>query len=117
MRVQYLTSHTLIFRTHSSSRYSVAALVGALELDERLVDLSIQAPLDLALESIQKSIDKGPTIIAHSVMSTQTDRVYREVKELSEDMLAIIDKAGLYVDEEIHDIGVSHTLYKCKIKA
>ena len=84
MRVQYLTSHTLIFRTHSSSRYSVAALVGALELDERLVDLSIQAPLDLALESIQKSIDKGPTIIAHSVMSTQTDRVYREVKELRE---------------------------------
>ncbi|WP_461638051.1 methyltransferase [Labilibaculum euxinus] len=35
----------------------------------------------------------------------------------SEDMLAIIDNAGLYVAEEIHDIGVSHTLYKCKIKA
>ena len=84
MRVQHLTSHTFIFRTHSSSRYSVAALVGSLELDERLVDVSIKAPLDLELESIQKSIDKGPTIIAHSVMSTQTDRIYREVKELRE---------------------------------
>lgn len=34
----------------------------------------------------------------------------------SEDMLAIIDKAGLYVDEEIHDIGISHSLYQCKIR-
>jgi hypothetical protein len=34
----------------------------------------------------------------------------------SEDMLAIIDNAGLYVNEEIHDIGVSHSLYICKIK-
>jgi len=34
----------------------------------------------------------------------------------SDDMLAIIDQAGLYVDEEIFDIGVSHTLYICKIK-
>ncbi|MHA1136900.1 MAG: TIGR04013 family B12-binding domain/radical SAM domain-containing protein [Candidatus Thorarchaeota archaeon] len=79
-----MSSHSLIFRTHSSSRYSVAALVGALEFDERLVDLSIIAPLDQSLESIQKSIDQGPTIIAHSVMSTQTDRIYREVKELRE---------------------------------
>ena len=34
----------------------------------------------------------------------------------SGDMLAIINKAGLYVNEEIHDIGVSHSLYICKIK-
>ena len=34
----------------------------------------------------------------------------------SEDMLALIDQAGLYVDEQIHDIGVSHSLYICKIK-
>lgn len=34
----------------------------------------------------------------------------------SEDMLAIIDRAGLYVETEIHDIGVSHSLYKCKVK-
>jgi B12-binding domain/radical SAM domain protein len=82
MRVQHLTSHSLIFRTHSSSRYSVAALIGSLELDERLVDLNIQAPLDSSLKSIQKSIANGPTIVAHSIMSTQTDRVYREVKKI-----------------------------------
>jgi ubiquinone/menaquinone biosynthesis C-methylase UbiE len=34
----------------------------------------------------------------------------------SEDMLAIIERAGLYVDEEVHDIGVSHSLYICKTK-
>ena len=34
----------------------------------------------------------------------------------SEDMLSIIDKAGLFIDKEIHDIGVSHSLYICKIK-
>jgi len=82
VRVQLLSSHSLIFRTHSSSRYSVAALVGFLELDHRLVDLDIQAPLDLSLKSIQKAIERGPTIIAQSVMSTQTKRVYGEVKEI-----------------------------------
>ena len=82
MRVHLLSSHSLIFRTHSSSRYSVAALVGALELDHRLVDLDIQAPLDLSMKSIQKAIERGPTIIAQSVMSTQTERVYKEVREI-----------------------------------
>ena len=56
MRVHLLSPHSLIFRTHSSSRYSVAALVGALEIDQRLLDLDIQAPLDLSLNSIQKAI-------------------------------------------------------------
>jgi len=56
--------------------------VGFLELDHRLVDLDIQAPLDLSLKSIQKAIERGPTIIAQSVMSTQTERVYGEVKEI-----------------------------------
>ena len=32
----------------------------------------------------RQSIDAGPTIIAHSVMSTQTERVYKEVKEIRE---------------------------------
>ncbi|MHA2047584.1 MAG: TIGR04013 family B12-binding domain/radical SAM domain-containing protein [Candidatus Thorarchaeota archaeon] len=50
--MQQLSTHSLIFRAHSSSRYSVAALV--------------------------------PTFLAHSVMSTQTDRVYGEVKEIRE---------------------------------
>lgn len=34
----------------------------------------------------------------------------------SEDMLKLIDKAGLFVEESYEDIGVSHTLFKCKIK-
>ena len=84
MRVQQLVSHSLIFRTHSSSRYSVAALIGALELDERLVELDIQAPLDLSLKSIQNATEKGHTMIAHSVMSTQTERVYGEVQKIRE---------------------------------
>jgi len=82
VRVHLLSSHSLIFRTHSSSRYSVAALVGALELDHRLVDLDIQAPLDLSLKSIRKTMKSGPTIIAQSLMSTQTKRVYEEVREI-----------------------------------
>jgi B12-binding domain/radical SAM domain protein len=57
-------------------------LIGVLELDERLSDLSIQAPLKLELHSVQEAIDRGPTIIAHSIMSTQTKRVYEEVKKI-----------------------------------
>ncbi|MEI7596272.1 MAG: class I SAM-dependent methyltransferase [Bacteroidota bacterium] len=34
----------------------------------------------------------------------------------SDDMLKLIEKAGLYVDESIENIGVSHTMFKCKIK-
>ncbi len=34
----------------------------------------------------------------------------------SEDMLKLIEKAGLHVEESFENIGVSHTLYKCKIK-
>ncbi len=32
----------------------------------------------------------------------------------SEDMLKLIDKAGLYLEESFEDIGVSHTLFKCR---
>jgi hypothetical protein len=34
----------------------------------------------------------------------------------SNDMISLIEKAGLYIDEVFEDIGVSHTLFKCKIK-
>ncbi|MCK4663947.1 MAG: methyltransferase domain-containing protein [Bacteroidales bacterium] len=34
----------------------------------------------------------------------------------TEDMLKLIEKAGLFVEKEFNDIGVSHTLYKCKKK-
>jgi SAM-dependent methyltransferase len=33
----------------------------------------------------------------------------------SQDMLALIEKSGMVVAESFEDIGVSHTLYKCKI--
>ena len=34
----------------------------------------------------------------------------------SDDMLRLIEQSGLYVDESFEDIGVSHTLFKCKVK-
>lgn len=34
----------------------------------------------------------------------------------SRDMLRLIEEAGLYVEEAFEDVGVSHTLYKCKVK-
>jgi len=34
----------------------------------------------------------------------------------SDDMAKLIDKSGLYIDEVIENIGVSHTLFKCKKK-
>jgi B12-binding domain/radical SAM domain protein len=80
--VQYLFTHSLLFRTHPSSRYSVAALIGALEADLRLSELEIRAPATLTTNDIQTSVEKGPTIIAHSVMSTQTHRIYEEIRRI-----------------------------------
>ena len=77
-------SHTLIFRAHSSSRYSLAALVGVVETDHRLTELAIEAPIEVSSRLVQKSVEKGPTILAHSVMSTQTDRIYKEVRDVRE---------------------------------
>ncbi len=34
----------------------------------------------------------------------------------SRDMIKLLDKAGLYVDQSFEDIGVSHTLFKCMKK-
>lgn len=34
----------------------------------------------------------------------------------SDDMKALLDKAGLYIEEVIEDVGVSHTLFRCKKK-
>jgi B12-binding domain/radical SAM domain protein len=82
--VQHLYTHSLLFRTHPSSRYSVAALIGALETDSRLLELEIKAPVTLTNNDIQTSLEKGPTIIAHSVMSTQTKRIYEEIKCIRE---------------------------------
>jgi B12-binding domain/radical SAM domain protein len=82
--VHQLHPHTLLISTHSSSRYSVAALIGALETDPRLLDLEIKAPLTLTIDDIRKSVERGPTIIAQSVMSTQTKRVFEEVRRIRE---------------------------------
>ena len=82
--MQQVDSHTLIFRAHSSSRYSLAALVGVIETDHRLTEIAIEAPIEVSMNTIQKSVAKGPTILAHSVMSTQTDRIYKEVREVRE---------------------------------
>ncbi|MFX1484989.1 MAG: TIGR04013 family B12-binding domain/radical SAM domain-containing protein, partial [Promethearchaeota archaeon] len=74
-----MLSHTLIFRAHSSSRYSIAALMGAIETDHRLVELDVKAPIAFSMRELRECVERGPTILAHSVMSTQTERVYREV--------------------------------------
>ena len=83
--MQQVASHTLIFRAHSSSRYSLAALVGVIETDQRFLDLTVEAPIEVSMNTFRKSVSKGPTILAHSVMSTQTDRVYKEVREVREE--------------------------------
>ncbi len=75
-------SYTLVFRAHSSSRYSVAALLGAIEIDERLQDLEIKAPVHDYRETIRKAERRGEVIVAFSVISTQIERVRREVAEL-----------------------------------
>ncbi len=82
MRVHYLAPHHLIFRAHSSSRYSVAALLGSIETDHRLTELEVSAPLDLSDSLIQRQIERGPVIIAQSVMSTQIDRVFLETRKI-----------------------------------
>ncbi len=58
--------------------------MGVVEKDHRLASLSIKAPIEHSLKSIQKSVEQGPTILAHSVMSTQTERVYKEIREMRE---------------------------------
>jgi B12-binding domain/radical SAM domain protein len=72
----------LIFRTHPSSRYSVAALLGSIETDHRLTDLEVSAPIELSDGIIQKKVERGHVIIAQSVMSTQMDRVFQEVGKI-----------------------------------
>ncbi|MFQ5833563.1 MAG: TIGR04013 family B12-binding domain/radical SAM domain-containing protein [Candidatus Thorarchaeota archaeon] len=85
--------HQLIFRAHSSSRYSVAALLGAVEMDSRLTELQVSAPLEISAGMIQKAIEKGPVMVAQSVMSTQTERVFdesRSVKKQFGDSVTLI---------------------------
>ena len=78
--MQCLGIHKLIFRAHPTSSYSVASLLGAIETDSRLVELNVSAPIKLTETIVESAIEKGPIVIAHSVMSTQFDRVLHEVR-------------------------------------
>ncbi len=81
-RVYDLDVRTLIFRFHTQSRYSVAALVGAAEIDPRLSELEIIAPFELTDDIVRTKLARGGVVIAHSVMSTQTDRVLQECRHI-----------------------------------
>ncbi len=72
----------MVFRTHSVSRYSVAALLGAAETDTRLIDLEVTAPLELSVSSLEKQLEQKRVILAYSVMSTQAKIVYEEIHRI-----------------------------------
>ncbi|MFX1415565.1 MAG: cobalamin-dependent protein, partial [Promethearchaeota archaeon] len=50
-------------------------------MDSRLTGLELSAPLEISDGFIRKATEKGPVIVAHSVMSTQTNRVFHESKK------------------------------------
>ncbi len=84
MRVYSLGIQSLVFRAHTSSRYSVAALLGSIETDPRLHSLQIHAPLDLPDSLLSTELKMGNVVLAHSVMSTQIDRIHHEVRGIRE---------------------------------
>jgi len=51
------------------------------------------------------------TSIYFTAMANGNSRMYH-----SKDMLSLISQAGLFVDEGIDDIGLGHTLLRCKLK-
>lgn len=79
-----MTTHTLILDAHTSSRYSIAALLGAIEIDRRLLDLNVEVPTRLSENMVKRLLRRGPVILAYSVMSTQIERVYCEIRRLRE---------------------------------
>jgi len=72
----------------------LAALVGAIEADCRLSELAVEAPTKISAKTIQKSVEKGCTIIAHSVISTQTNRIYGEIRDVRERFGASVTIVG-----------------------
>ncbi|MGQ4870561.1 MAG: TIGR04013 family B12-binding domain/radical SAM domain-containing protein [Candidatus Thorarchaeota archaeon] len=82
MRVRDLAIETLVFRFHQQSRYSVAALLGAVEVDPHLVDLRVLVPSEIPDNLIREELQSGNVAIAYSVMSTQLQRVEYEVRHL-----------------------------------
>ncbi len=51
-------------------------------MDSRLAELQVSAPFQLSDSTIRRTVDKGPVLLAQSVMSTQTERVFRESKRI-----------------------------------
>ncbi len=51
------------------------------------------------------------TSLYFTAMANGNSRMYH-----SKDMLKLISQAGLYVDEDIDNIGLGHTLLRCKLK-
>ncbi|HDD67107.1 MAG TPA: hypothetical protein ENG31_00610, partial [Candidatus Thorarchaeota archaeon] len=82
MRVRDLAIETLVFRFHQQSRYSVAALLGAVEVDPHLVGLRVLVPSEVPDNLIREELQSGNVAIAYSVMSTQLQRVEYEVRHL-----------------------------------
>jgi B12-binding domain/radical SAM domain protein len=82
--VSILSSHSLVFRTYNSSRYSVAALIGAIEVDERLRELEVTAPLNLSLNALEKLTKTKQVTLAYSILSTQREPIYNEVLKVRE---------------------------------
>ncbi|MHA1961747.1 MAG: TIGR04013 family B12-binding domain/radical SAM domain-containing protein [Candidatus Thorarchaeota archaeon] len=76
---------SLVFRAHSTSRYSVAALLGAIQSDSRLSELVLEAPLRNFEDTVSKCSKTGRTAVAFSVMSTQEGRIREEVRRLRVD--------------------------------
>lgn len=73
---------TLIFRFYQQSRYSIAALLGAIETDPRLDSLNVLVPSEAPERSIQTWLKYGPVTVAYSVMSTQAGRIIEEAKNI-----------------------------------
>jgi len=84
VRVQSLEIHSLVFRAHTSSRYSLAALLGSIETDPRLEILRIFAPVDSVEKKLEEELEQGKVVLAHSVMSTQLDRVRSEIRNVKD---------------------------------
>jgi hypothetical protein len=51
------------------------------------------------------------TSLYFTCMANGNSRMYH-----SDDMRKLVEKAGLFIEQEFGDIGVSHTLFKCKRK-
>ncbi|UCE11673.1 MAG: TIGR04013 family B12-binding domain/radical SAM domain-containing protein [Candidatus Thorarchaeota archaeon] len=75
---------SLVFRAHPTSRYSVAALLGAIQSDSRLSELILKAPLRNFESVVRNHFKAGRTAAAFSVMSTHQARVQEEVRRLRE---------------------------------